>query len=525
MLLANMSRWREVGKKGAETDQEYDVVTEWLLPKYERKKQILGVVDFDDLILKVIEIYTRRPDVLKKDQDFFQQVMVDEFQDTNIGQMKLIDMLVSAHMNISVVGDDDQSIYGWRGAQVQNILSFPKKYAHTKVVRLEKNYRSTPQILSFANDSISKNKDRYNKVLVNPSDISVGSLPEVFSFDQDTEEIDGILREIQSFKDKGYKNSDIAILYRANAQGAFLETALRQKQLPYKLSGGTSFLERKEIKDILCYVKCAFRPNDVDFRRIFNTPSRGLGDTTIEKLVEKSKLLNSTFYKCSQGWMTADISAKTGQSIDQLHQFLANLKDELLRSAESPGSVLLRKMEEVGYKILLADISKDALSAAKRWSLVEVFCRSLDRSIERRGRNLEGFQDFLQSLELKDNEDDETSKDEIQLLTLHACKGLEFPCVILIGAEEDILPHKTLGTDVNEERRLFYVGVTRAEKHLILTYSRRRQVNGRWVNRLPSRFIEEIKPQLYVKHTNGFRPISQDERKKMLSDLMNKLST
>lgn len=528
VLLSQLSRWRETGRVSAEGEGDYDVVAEWLLPKYERKKEILGVVDFDDLILKVIELYKRHPDALAKDQRQFQQLMVDEFQDTNIGQMKLVDMLSNGHGNLSVVGDDDQSIYGWRGAEVQNILNFPKKYKNTQVIRLEKNYRSTPQILSFANESISKNKDRYNKVLKNPtSDMAIGSLPEVFCFETDIEEIDGVIREIGSFKEKGFKNKQIAILYRANAQGAFLEASLRQKNIPYKLSGGTSFLERKEIKDILCYVKCAFRPNDIDFRRIFNTPARGLGDTTVERLVEKSKELNSTFYKCSLNWMATEIAPKTGQSIDALHAFLKQLKQELLNSPESPGTVLLRKMDETGYRSLLRDISKDAISANKRWGIVEVFCRSLDKSIERNGRTLEGFHNFLLALELKDNEDDEKEKekDEVQLLTLHACKGLEFPCVILMGIEEDILPHKRLGQDVTEERRLFYVGVTRAQVNLILTYSKKRQIHGKWANRVPSRFLEEINSDLFIRYWNGYRPVSSSERIRMLSDLRSKLST
>lgn len=528
LLIAQMSRWREINQKKSKTDFEYDITTEWLLPKYQRKKELLGVVDFDDLILKVIDLYKEHPEVLAKEQDIWQQMMVDEFQDTNVGQMKLVEMLSQKNNNLSVVGDDDQSIYGWRGAEIQNILSFPRKYKNCLVVRLEKNYRSTSHILNLANDVISKNEKRHGKVLVNPRkmEVSVGTLPEVFKFDLDMEEIEGVAREIQEFKNKGYKNKEIAVLFRANAQGALLESTLREKQIPYKISGGISFLERKEVKDVHSYLKCAFKPNDVDFRRIFNTPSRGLGETTLEKIVENSRALNSTFYKCARNWALCGVSPKAGETIDSLYRFLHSLKEQMLSNASmTPGTLLLKAMEQVGYRQLLNEISKDQLTGQKRWNLVEAYARWMDRFIEKRSRTPKTFDDFITSLELKDDQEDEKEKDEVQLMTLHACKGLEFPCVILMGLEEDILPHKRLGGDIAEERRLFYVGITRAQHHLIMTYSQKRQVNGKWLYRLPSRFLEEANPKFYQKFNNGHRPLAADQRKKMLSDLMKQLDS
>lgn len=526
LLIAQMSRWREINQKKSSTDQEYDITTEWLLPKYQRKKELLGVVDFDDLILKVIDVYRDHPEVLEKEQDIWQQMMVDEFQDTNVGQMKLVELLSTKNNNLSVVGDDDQSIYGWRGAQIQNILNFPRKYKECLVVRLEKNYRSTSQILNLANNVISKNDKRHGKVLFNPKnkDVAVGTLPEVFKFDLDMEEIEGVAREIQEFKNKGYKNKEIAVLFRANAQGALLESTLREKQIPYKISGGMSFLERKEVKDVHSYMKCAFKPNDVDFRRIFNTPSRGLGETTLEKIVESSKDLNSTFYKCAKNWALIGVNPKAGETIDSLYRYLQSLKEQMLTNKEfTPGTLLLKAMEQIGYRQLLNDISKDQLMGQKRWNLVSAYARWMDRFIEKRKRDLKTFDDFITSLELRDQEDEEREKDEVQLMTLHACKGLEFPCVILMGLEEDMLPHKRLGGDIAEERRLFYVGITRAQHHLIMTYSQKRQVNGKWLYRLPSRFLEEANPQFYQRFNNGHRPLAADQRKKMLSDLMKQL--
>lgn len=525
-LIAQMSRWREVNQKSSKTDLEYDITTEWLLPKYQRKKELLGVVDFDDLILKVIDLYKDHPEILEREQDIWQQLMVDEFQDTNVGQMKLVQMLSQKNLNISVVGDDDQSIYGWRGAQIQNILDFPKKFKSCLVVRLEKNYRSTTHILNLANNVISKNDKRHGKILFNPKnkDVSVGSMPEVFKFDLDMEEIEGVAREIQEFKNKDYKNKDIAILFRANAQGALLEATMKEKQIPYKISGGISFLERKEVKDVHGYLKCAFKPNDVDFRRIFNTPSRGLGETTLEKIVQNSTALNSTFIKSAKNWALCGVNPKAGETIDSLYKFLQSLKEQMLtNTAFTPGTLLLKAMEQIGYRQLLNDISKDALAGQKRWNLVEAYARWMDRFIEKRKRDLSTFDDFITSLELKDQEEDEAEKDEVQLMTLHACKGLEFPCVILMGLEEDILPHKRLGGDISEERRLFYVGITRAQHHLIMTYSQKRQINGKWMYRTASRFLEEADPKLYQKFSNGHRPLAADQRKKMLSDLMRQL--
>lgn len=526
VLLAQMSRWRELNQKSAKSDQEYDVTTEWLLPKYTKRKELLGVVDFDDLILKVIDLFKSNPEILEAEQNHWQQLMVDEFQDTNIGQMKLVSLLSAKCNNLTVVGDDDQSIYGWRGAQVQNILDFPRKNKGSVVIRLEKNYRSTTQILNLANDVISKNDKRHGKVLYNPKnkDVAVGAIPEVFQFDLDMEEVEGVIREIKSFKEKGYRNKDIAVLFRANAQGAMLESSLRENLIAYKVSGGTSFLERKEVKDVHSYVKCAFKPNDVDFRRIFNTPSRGLGEATIEKIVERAKALNSSYYSCAKNWALSGVNPKAGETIDSLYIFLKSLKEKMVENSNmTPGQTLLKALEQIGYRNHLNEISKDSLAGQKRWNLVEAYARWMDRFIEKRKRNLKTFDEFLLSLDLRDQEDDEKEKDEVQLMTLHACKGLEFPCVILIGLEEDTLPHKRLGGDIAEERRLFYVGITRAQEHLILTHAKKRQVNGRWVQRIASRFLEEANPKFYTKYDNGYRPVAADQRKKMLSDLMKQL--
>ncbi len=525
LLLSHISRWRELGQREAKSEQEYDIVTEWLLPKYQRKKELLGVVDFDDLILKVIELYNKNSNILKTDQEQFQQIMVDEFQDTNHAQMKLVQQLAQAHQNISVVGDDDQSIYGWRGAQIQNILNFPKKYRSCKVIRLIRNYRSTPEILNFANTVIAKNEKRYDKKLIPQNKQGVlGTIPEVISYALDTDEIEGVAQEVLRFKEKGSSFKDVAILYRSNSQGAMIEGALRSQNIPYKISGDKSFLERKEIKDIHSYLKSSFRINDVDFRRIFNTPARGLGETTIEKIIELSKKQQTSFYKSAALWRESGTAPRVGDSIDNLFQILKNLKEQILNASENVGTILLKAMEDIGYRAMLMDISKDTLLAQKRWSYLEIYARMLDRFVEKNKRSSKTILDFIEMLDLKDDDEEIKTKDEVQLMTLHACKGLEFHNVILMGVEEDILPHRRLGGDVSEERRLFYVGITRAQRELVMTYSQNRLIYGKMTKRLPSRFLEEVDPALYKKYQNG-RPISQEERKKMFSDLMRELES
>lgn len=517
VLKKNLSDWRELGQKKSRTDDEYDLATEWLLPRYSMRKRMLGVVDFDDLLLLPVELFGKDEKLLKHMQNLFSQVMIDEFQDTNITQMKLIDHLVGKHQNITVVGDDDQSIYGWRGACVQNILDFPKRYKKCKVVRLEQNYRSTSSIINVANLVIKENTTRHEKQLLPKGE--KGSLPELFIFQNDEDEIDGIVREIQHFKSLNLNYSDIAVLYRSNTQGAILEAELKSKNIPHQVSGGTSFLERKEVKDALAYLRCAFQPNDVSFRRIFNVPNRSLGETTVEKIHNYAQKQEISFFQASFQWNSLNIDNRFGENINQLHQALKSFKANLLAPNLSPGAVMLEHL-----KILKTHIqkeNKDPEIADKKWRWIELLSRSLDKFIGSQKLTNKIYMEFVANLELKDTE--EEANTGVRLMTLHACKGLEFPAVILIGLEEDILPHKNLGADIYEERRLFYVGLTRAKKYLTLTRCKERKVHGMLKRRTPSRFLLKINSELMLTHTNGFRPVQELERKSLMSDLFKKL--
>jgi len=521
-ILSIMSFWRESGKTSTSSVDEYEQAVEWILPHYHKKLKQLGMTDFDGLILKPIELMEKNQAIREKLQTQFRQVMVDEFQDTNLMQMKLIRLLTASHNNLTVVGDDDQSIYGWRGACIKNILDFPKQYRDCKVVRLEQNYRSSPAILEVANSIIAKNNERHKKVLKPSKKNSENSLPKILVFENEAEEGEQIAGEIQHYKKMGFKNREIAVLYRSNGQGPIIEAELRKMQVPYSMTGGTAFFDRKETRDILAYLKSALKPSELALRRILNTPPRGIGDKSlehIEGLCEKRKL---PFWKAALEWQEAGVDEKAGAAIDNLFLLLKNLPVQLLATTKTPGENLCDFLVSIGYKSHLEKMATNSLVAHNKWKLIEIFARVLDRQFEKSTRSVETLRDFVDSMELRDTLEDKENEDQVQLMTLHACKGLEFPVVFLIGVEEDILPHKTLGSDIPEERRLFYVGVTRAQQHLILSRVQKRQRHGKLLDSAPSRFLLEI-PKNLMEERVGPRTVSQESRKAMLAELFKKL--
>lgn len=524
-LLSMISDWRESGRLNANKDDEYEEATEWLLPRYLKRLELLSMVDFDGLILKPLELLKKDEKIREQIQSSFTQVMVDEFQDTNQMQMDLVRQLVASHRNVAVVGDDDQSIYGWRGARITNILHFPKFYSDCVVVRLERNYRSTPSILNLANAIISKNSERHSKQLRSGESDEPGDLPECFSFPTEDEEAENVCNEIEEFIRQGYPRQDVAVLYRSNGQGALIEAELRKRQLPYSISGGTAFFDRKETRDMLAYLRCSFRPNELAFRRILNTPPRGIGEKSVEHIVNLMESRKISFVDSARRWREAGVEERAGAAIEVLFADLSQLTQTILDPAQTPAAQLLSFFEKLGYRQHLEKHAGDAQRAAKRWRYMELFGGILSRYMEQGGRTAAVIKDFTDAMELRDllsnKEDDE---DRVQLLTLHACKGLEFPVVFLIGVEEDILPHKVLGSDVSEERRLFYVGVTRAQKRLILTRAEKRRRHGRLADSVPSRFLVEIPKHLFVERS-GPRPVREDRRRSMVADLFAKLDS
>lgn len=528
-LFSIINEWREAGRRIARNpEDEYEVMAQVLLPKYVKRLEALGVVDFEGLLLKPLELFKNEPKVLEEMQGTFKHVMVDEFQDTNVTQFNLVRGLVQEHMNIAVVGDDDQSIYGWRGACVSNILDFPKHFDDCRVIRLERNYRSTPAILHIANEVIAKNEARHGKVLKPHPDAEYGEKPELFVYENDDIEAEEIVSHVRYFTDLGYQYGDIAILYRSNGQGGMVEAQLRRNQIPYSITGGTGFFDRKETKDVLAYLRCALSPNEVAFRRIINAPTRGIGETTIERLDQHAQAIGFKFHVAARKWRHAGVQEKIGENIENLFKLLDRLPDEILRqdTTRTVGECLIAKLREIGYRDYLMQTSKDLQALDKRWMILEIFCRVLDSFVVRGGRDEKTLMEFIDAMELRDAGEDPDEKDQtpkVQLLTLHACKGLEFPAVIFIGCEEDLIPHRTLGSDVSEERRLFYVGVTRAKKRLIMTRAQTRKRFGKWNPVAPSRFLLEIPPNAITAYESGFRPVGEGERKNLLADLFKKL--
>jgi len=509
ILLNTLSQFRESGRREALHDNDYETAIEWALPRYEKRLKQLAVVDFDDLLLKPLSLLQQDSSVAKAIRKRFSQCMVDEFQDTNAIQMKLIRELTRDHRNLAVVGDDDQSIYGWRGAQIENILNFPKLYKDCKVVKLERNYRSSPAILQLANACIKKNTKRHSKTLLAQKS-EFGLLPEVIVYSNETEEAEGVAADISIQLSKGTKPSEISVLFRSNQQSALIEAELRRMSIPYSLSGGMAFFDRKEIRDVIAYLKCSLRIQDLPFRRIFNTPPRGLGDKTIEQIETFSQSRQIPFGGAARTWKEIGLDSRSGKAIDDLFLCLEGLK------SVSTSTGLMQFLKQIGYPSYLEKVCNNSLVSQKRWKHLQIFSDIFEKHLE--SRDLESF---LDRMDLRDAPESE-KEDEIQLMTLHACKGLEFEWVYFLGVEEDLIPHKRLGSDASEERRLFYVGVTRAKSRLVLTRCHQRRKQGKVDRCVPSRFLLDIPGSHYQEHF-GQRPSEGSNRKALLDGLYKQL--
>ncbi|WP_374032461.1 ATP-dependent helicase [Bdellovibrio bacteriovorus] len=526
--ILNMINDRRTGMAPqTEGFDEYHEMVEVLTPKFTKRLEHLGVVDFEGLLIKPITLFKENPEILEKVQGMFTQVMVDEFQDTNRLQMDLIAQIVQSHNNIAVVGDDDQSIYGWRGAEVKNILNFPQEFTPCEVIKLERNYRSSAEILAVANAAISKNKNRHGKILRPQVAEDTGQLPELFILDREEDECEFVVSEILNFQRQGYTYKDMAVLYRSNTQGGLIESSLRRANVPYHISGGTSIFDRREIKDLMAYLKQALAPNEVSLRRIINVPSRGIGDTSIEKLSEFALKKRINFVDACRFWQEAGVQDKAGAAIDDLMMFIENLPKNILdfQVGSSPGAKMVQIFQDIGYREYVYGTAADPTSAEKKWMVVEILGRILDSFLGRRSYDVESIKSFVDCMLLRDDLSEEELENKVQLMTLHASKGLEFPVVILAGLEEDLLPHKNLGSDIDEERRLFYVGVTRAKKRLVMSRCQQRKKNGAVRPVAPSRFLLELPKELYTEFPLGARPVVGQEREDLVASFLSKLDS
>ena len=507
-------------------DENYLEIGEWLYPDYIKRMASLGVVDFDGLILTPTKLLRENKEIKNQYHRKIKYLMVDEFQDTNAMQMDLIKEIINPQENIAVVGDDDQSIYGWRGAEIKNILSFPKLFKSCGIVRLETNYRSTPEIINLANAVINKNTDRHTKTLKPHLKSRKGEKPEVYVFEDEKRECEEVVNLVKRLS-KNKNLSDIAVLYRSNAQGGILEALLKQSCIPYDLTGGLNLMDRKEVRDVLAYIKTAISPDDLSLRRIINLPPRGVGDVTVEKLLNLQEEKKIGFLRALKSWDQLDISPKVGFRIEDFLDSVKKLRDELIKNDTISYEIKFKRFfDEVGLKDYIFSSYKDSKTAQKKWDFIEILGRILDSFLS----NSKGIKNrdilvnnFLETMMLKETDSKGDDKPKLQMLTLHASKGLEFPVVILMGVDEGLIPHENLGHDVSEERRLFYVGITRAKNSLIMTRASHRKRYGKKRQTSATRFLVNLSDELYNTYENGFKPVTEEQRKDMLKDLYKSL--
>ena len=469
--------------------------------RYQRQLKLSGAVDFDDLLLLTEKLFHQHDDVRQEEANQFDHLLIDEYQDTNTSQYRIVKALASHHRNLCVVGDDDQSIYGWRGAEVEHILSFNRDWTDAKVVRLEDNYRSTAAIIEFANRLIQFNTTRHDKVLraARPG----GDRPAIVQYENETVEAEEVVRSISKrLNEKGREPRDFAILFRTNEQPRPFETELRKAKLPYVLVGGMSFFDRKEVKDLLAYLRLLDdNPDEISILRIINTPARGIGSKSIETLLDhcikqKVPLWDLITGKASRPKLTSTV-------IRGLDAMVATV--DQVRSAIGRGSlvdVARMMIKKINYEAEINRIYPIPEERESRWAVVEQIVNALGE-YERSDRKptLTKFLDklLLGDQSTDDDKEKQLKKNAIALMTMHSAKGLEFPEVYIVGLEEGILPHKRSLEDdeagVPEERRLCYVGVTRAEELLTLSMSLTRMKWGKARDTKPSRFLYELTGQ------------------------------
>lgn len=466
--------------------------------EYERQLKANNALDFDDLLVKTVQLFQTQPEILEYYQDRFRYIMVDEYQDTNTVQFKLISLLAAKYKNLCVVGDDDQSIYKFRGANIQNILSFEKEFEHTKVIKLEQNYRSTSTILDAANAVIKNNVGRKAKSLWTEN--GEGEKIQFRQFDTAYDEAEYIVGDIRERVDNGKAAyCDHAVLYRTNAQSRLFEEKMITANIPYKIVGGVNFYARKEIKDLLAYLKTIDNgKDDLAVRRIINVPKRGIGLTTVNRITEAAQQRGISFY---EALCSADLVPGLGRSISKLESFAAMI-EYFRKEAEhlSITELMEEILTETGYVEELKAEGEEEAEA--RLQNIDEFLNKIaayEESCEEELPTLSGFLEEVALVADIDSLDEES--DYVVLMTLHSAKGLEFPYVYLAGMEDGIFPsYMTITaddpTEIEEERRLCYVGITRAKKELVMTCARRRMIRGETQYNKMSRFLKEVPPQL-----------------------------
>ena len=521
-LISNI----KTGRKNWETAND---MYKPLYEMYQEGLKLYNAVDFDDLIVLPIKLFREFPEVLARYRERYKYIMVDEFQDTSHQQYEMMHLL--ADQNVAVVGDDDQSIYSWRGADYQNIINFEHDFKVTEI-RLEQNYRSTETILEAANGVISHNTNRKDKKLWSGN--GGGKPIEVFMPQNETDEANFIAESILGIAmDEHRKYDEFGVLMRANTQGRVLEEALLESNIPYTMSGGTSFFERKEIKDIISYLRViANHDDDINLIRILNTPRRGIGRATIQMLNDEALLNGCTMWNAMDSLINRPGSPANDAVKEDLAEFMKLIEDERQKILSGHGlSAKVRQMiEDINYKdYLIGEFGKSEKAVRFKLMNIESLLNSIDTWEKDPDNDNPSVFNYLNRITLvsQDNSDDNDNKGKVNLMTIHASKGLEFPVVFIAGCEEGLIPHARSVAendgDVEEERRLFYVAITRARDKLFLTSCQRRKKMNMINECTPSRFLDEIPQNLIEYHEPA--QITDEEAHDMLSNFLDNLKS
>jgi DNA helicase-2/ATP-dependent DNA helicase PcrA len=508
-LLSIIGSWKTKGVRPERADEAAENDREQLAAlafgKYQSALRAAGAVDFDDLLLCTEELFSRFEDVRRAESCRFDHILIDEYQDTNALQYRIVRAMAKDHSNLCVVGDDDQSIYGWRGAEVQHILGFAKDWKDAAVVRLEDNYRCREPILELANTLIANNRNRHVKVL--RAFRKGGDPPRFLRFESETTEALEIVREIAGKvapeKPDRVKLRDIAILFRTNEQPRAFETELRSQKVPYVLVGGQSFYDRKEVRDVLAYLKVLANPRDeVSLLRIINTPRRGISDAVVETLLKRAVAAGSSLWAELPAAVTdGDVPHHAGERVEAFRALIERYRAALAEPGARWRDVVMQLLNEIDYRAELTRAYKNPGDAEARWESVGELVSTLETyQTKAEEPSLRQYLDDTALTGREESKDDEERKPAITLMTLHSAKGLEFSHVYMVGMEEGLLPHRRTiadggGAGIDEERRLAYVGVTRAKDYLTLSYAKARMKWGKERPEIPSRFMMEMRGQ------------------------------
>ena len=501
---------------------DWEKLTAQIYASYQSTLESYQAVDFDDLIRLPTVLLRQNSEVRLKWQHRFRYLLIDECQDTNTCQYALMRLITGAEGMFTAVGDDDQSIYAWRGANMENLRLLQSDYPQLKVIKLEQNYRSTARILKIANQVIQHNPKLFPKTLW--SQFGMGEPVKVVACQNEQHEAEWVVSQItkQKLVGEGKINyADFAVLYRGNHQARVFEEALRAARVPYRLSGGQSFFDKAEIKDVLSYIRLIANPNDDPaFLRAATTPKRGIGDTTLGRLNAYAHLHGTSLYETAQSMAAlSELSSKNREAVQQFIYLMQSYRDRA--ETEDAGTLIQNLLDEIAYETHLLN-GEEGKTGEIKWRNVQDLCRWLARKSEEDGKNIIEIAQTIALMTLLEGREDEET-DAVKMSTLHASKGLEYPFVFLVGCEEGLFPHNESVEEGNleEERRLMYVGITRAKRQLTLTHCIKRKKQGTWQFPEPSRFIDEM-PQEDLKilgRKDGEPIVSKEEGRSQLAAL------